>query len=103
MRIIRLSLFSALLAPAAFAGNIGTLFTQASDVGTVSRPMTASLDSLTGTYTLGASGENIWSTRDAFGFLWKQVRGDVSFAATVNLKGKGKNAHRKAGVMFRQS
>ena len=90
------------LAPAALAGNIGT-FTQASDVGTVKPPVTAAHDSLTGTYTLGASGANIWDTHDAFGYLWKQVHGDVTFGATVNLKGKGGHAHRKAGVMFRQS
>ncbi len=99
----RLSVFIALLAPAALAGNIGTLFTQASDVGTVSRPMSAALDPLTGTYTLAAAGENIWGTRDAFGYLWKQVRGDVAFAASVKLTGKGGHPHRKAGVMFRQS
>jgi hypothetical protein len=102
MRFAQL-LATALLAPAALAGNIGTLFKEASDVGAVSRPMTASLDSLSGTYRISAAGDNIWGNRDSFGFVWKQVRGDVAFAATVNLKGKAGHPHRKAGVMFRQS
>jgi len=90
------------VAPAALAGNIGT-FTQASDVGAVKRPVSATYDSLSGAYMLGASGDNIWDTRDGFGYLWKQVHGDAAIAATVNLKGKGGHAHRKAGLMFRQS
>jgi hypothetical protein len=90
------------LAPAVLAGNIGT-FTQASDVGAVKRPLTAAYDSLSGAYTLGASGDNIWDKRDGFGYLWKQVHGDAVIGATVNLKGKGGHAHRKAGLMFRQS
>ena len=99
LALLTLALFA--VAPA-LAGNIGT-FTQASDVGAVKRPVTAAYDSVSGAYTLGASGDNIWDTRDAFGYLWKQVHGDVAIAATVNLKGKGGHAHRKAGLMFRQS
>lgn len=103
MRKACLIALTTLLAAPALAEGIGTLFTRASDVGSVRRPMTVTHDSLTGTYTLGASGANIWGTQDAFGYLWKQVRGDVAFAASVKLIGTGGHPHRKAGVMFRQS
>src|SRR5262249_1946052 len=42
-------------------------------------------------------------TTDGLHFVWKQMSGDVSLAAEVRLLGAGGNAHRKAGVMIRQS
>ncbi|MEO8017138.1 MAG: hypothetical protein ABI769_04945 [Pseudomonadota bacterium] len=91
-----------LLAAAAQAAPVG-IFTEAADVGAVSRPTDAAYDPDTGTYTIGASGDNIWAARDAFGFAWKQSRGDVSLAARVEIQGKSEQEHRKAGLMLRQS
>src|SRR5688500_232545 len=104
--IRRFSPLLVLLATPVCGAPFGT-FTQATDVGNVSRPVEARFDSLTGAYVIGASGANIWSERDAFGFVWKQARGDLAITARVELLGgqsstdnSGK-AHRKAGVMFR--
>jgi hypothetical protein len=32
-------------------------------------------------YTVAGGGANMWSTNDAFHFVWKKVSGDVSLAA----------------------
>jgi TolB protein len=79
------------------------IFGKPADVGVVSRPASASFDKATGTYTLGASGRNIWGEQDAFGFLASPARGDVSFAANVSLVGESAEPHRKAGLMLRAS
>src|ERR1700726_691724 len=79
------------------------LFESHADVGSVLHPGTLEYDAAKGTYTVGGSGENIWSTADAFHFVWKKVAGDVSLAANISFLGKGGNEHRKAVLMVRQS
>ena len=79
------------------------MFTDVKDVGVVSRATEASYESTTGTYTIGASGDNIWAGRDAFGFAWKPMSGDAALAARIELQGTSAQEHRKAGLMFRQS
>src|SRR4051812_24546999 len=103
MRVIRASslLLAVLTLPAA-AAPIGA-FTQAGDVGGVTRPVEARFDPASGAYLVGAGGDNIWGSRDAFGYVWKQTRGDLTLAARVELQGDSAQGHRKAGVMFRQS
>jgi TolB protein len=78
-----------------FEGNI--------DVGTVLHLGSATFDAASGKYTLDGSGENMWSTRDAFHFVWKKVSGDNSIRADVSFLEAGKNPHRKAVVIIRQS
>ncbi|HEY5078638.1 MAG TPA: hypothetical protein VII43_02280, partial [Opitutaceae bacterium] len=73
------------------------------DVGAVSRPLSAAYDEATQTYTVGASGANIWSDRDAFGYLWEPAAGDIAIAADIGFVGPGTQGHRKACLMFRQS
>jgi hypothetical protein len=79
------------------------LFESHADVGSVLHPGTLEYDAARGTYTVGGSGENVWSTTDAFHFVWKKVAGDVSLAADVSFLSKGGNEHRKAVLMVRQS
>jgi TolB protein len=79
------------------------LFESHADVGSVLHPGTLEYDPAQGTYTVGGSGENVWSTADAFHFVWKKVAGDVSLAADVSFLGKDGNEHRKAVLMVRQS
>jgi hypothetical protein len=86
---------SAQAAPGAFA--------DVTDVGAVRRPTEAAFEPATGTYTIGASGDNMWGGRDAFGFVWKPMQGDVAFAARIELQGESSQPHRKAGLMLRQS
>jgi hypothetical protein len=73
------------------------------DVGTVLHPGSVNYDAAKQSYTLAGSGENMWFTADGFQFVWKKVSGDVSIAADVNFLGEGKNPHRKAVVMVRQT
>ena len=89
-------------APEALSAPLGE-FTQLSDVGAVSRASEAAFDKSSGTYTFGASGDNLWAARDAFGFLWKQSHGDLALAARIEIQGTSAQGHRKAGLMFRQT
>jgi TolB protein len=79
------------------------IFEGSSDVGTVLHAGSAKFDSATGNYTLAGSGENMWSTKDAFQLVWKKANGDNAISADVNFVGEGKNPHRKAVVIIRQS
>jgi TolB protein len=79
------------------------VFEDHADVGSVLHPGTLEYDSAKKTYTVSGSGENIWSTTDAFHFVWKKVASDVSLAADISFFGKGGNEHRKAVLMVRQS
>jgi len=91
-----------LLAGGVHAEPVG-LFTDVKDVGTVSRATEASFEPNTATYTIAASGDNIWAERDAFGFAWKPMSGDVAFSARIEIQGASAQEHRKAGLMLRQS
>ena len=91
-----------LLAGGVHAEPVG-LFTDVKDVGAVSRATEASFEPNTATYTIAASGDNIWAERDAFGFAWKPMSGDVAFSARIEIQGASAQEHRKAGLMLRQS
>src|SRR6202171_5337541 len=79
------------------------VFESHADVGSVLHPGTLEYDPAKGSYTVSGSGENIWSTTDAFHFIWKKVNGDASLAADISFLGKDGNEHRKAVLMVRQS
>jgi TolB protein len=73
------------------------------DVGTVLRAGAVDYDAAKQTYTIAGSGENMWSTKDAFHFAWKQASGDVALTADISFLGKGVQEHRKAVLIVRQS
>jgi TolB protein len=79
------------------------LFDGHQDVGTVLTPGTADYDSSKRTYTLSASGDNMWAAADAFQFVWKKVTGDVRIAADISFVRQGGDPHRKAVLIFRQT
>lgn len=54
-------------------------------------------------YKITGAGHNIWDKQDAFYFVWKKSTGDLNLSARIEWEGKGKNPHRKAGWMIRQS
>ena len=87
----------------AFAENPVGIFENHQDVGTVLHTGSASFDALKGTYTLRGSGENIWSTQDAFQFAWKKVAGDLELTADIAFPNTQGNPHKKATLVFRQS
>ena len=79
------------------------IFESHGDVGTVLHAGAVALDDSTHTYTVTGSGENMWFAKDAFHFAWKKLSGDFSLAADVSFVGAGKDPHRKACLMVRQS
>jgi TolB protein len=83
-------------------GQIG-IFDSHSDVGTVTHPGSAVYDSAKRIYTVSGAGENIWAGADAFQFVWKKISGDGALAADISFPSPGKNPHRKAVLMLRQS
>jgi hypothetical protein len=78
-------------------------FSGQTDVGTVSRAGTATFDAARGTYTIGASGANMWFTEDAMHFVWKKVAGDGSISADIAFVGTSTQPHRKACLVIRQN
>src|SRR5262249_15686526 len=79
------------------------MFENHQDVGVVVHSGSAVFDPAKQVYTLRASGENMWSTQDAFQFAWKKVSGDVEISADVQFVNLSGNEHKKAVLMFRQS
>jgi len=60
------------------------IFEGQSDVGSVTPPGNLVFDPTAGTYTITSAGANLWSTIDAFHFVWKKVSGDVSLTADID-------------------
>ena len=85
------------------SNNLGTFEAQ-SDIGSVTPPGTANYDPATRTYTVEAAGANMWSTTDAFHFVWKKASGDLSLTADITFPTAEGNhdPHRKAVLIFRQ-
>jgi TolB protein len=79
------------------------VFEDHADVGTVLHPGSLEVDPSGRTYTITASGENMWLAADAFHFVWKKVSDDVSLTADIAFANTGGNEHKKAVLMFRQS
>lgn len=79
------------------------IFEGSGDIGTVLHAGSATFDAATGKYTLSGSGENMWFSKDAFHFVWKKASGDMAISTDAIFLGAGKNPHRKAVVMIRQS
>jgi TolB protein len=73
------------------------------DVGTVLHPGSVDYDAPKRVYTISGSGENMWSTEDAFQFAWKKVSGDVILASDISFLTKTGNEHKKAVLILRQN
>ncbi len=79
------------------------LFEGRTDVGAVLHPGSLAFDPAAQTYTITASGENMWAAADAFQFVWKKVSGDLTLTADIAFAAPGGDPHKKAALMFRQS
>jgi hypothetical protein len=66
-------------------------------------PGSASYDPATGEYTISGSGANMWSTNDAFHFVWVKMSGNFTLAADIKFLGSSQQPHRKACLLIRQS
>jgi TolB protein len=76
------------------------VFDSHGDVGET--PKTGFLEFAEGEYRVTGGGANIWSTVDAFHFVWKKMSGDMAITADIRFIGQGVAAHRKAALMIRQ-
>jgi TolB protein len=101
-KILCAGLFLAVL-PAARADGVLGLFTDHGDIGTVQKPGSVTYDGTGKTYTVCASGANMWANADGMQYVWKKVSGDVSISATIVFNGTSAQAHRKACLVIRQN
>ena len=79
------------------------IFESSNDIGVGTLKGSVAYDSAGRTYKISGSGENMWFDHDAFRFVWKKMSGDAVISADVSFLGEGKNPHRKAVVIIRQS
>ena len=79
------------------------IFDSHADIGTVLHPGGVGYEAAADSYAVTGSGENMWRTEDAFHYVWKEVRGDVALTADVSFPELGKDPHRKACLVIRQS
>jgi TolB protein len=85
-----------------FGADIG-IFSDQADIGSVAKPGSAEFDPAKGEYLIAGGGDNMWSTNDAFHFVWKKMSGDFTLTANISLVGTNGNPHRKACLIVRQS
>ncbi|HYE72082.1 MAG TPA: biopolymer transporter TolR [Blastocatellia bacterium] len=71
------------------------------DVGAVATPGSVVYDGEKQTYTIKASGTNMWATKDEFHFAWKRMKGNFILRARTEFIGKGVDPHRKIGWIIR--
>ncbi|MDT8433087.1 MAG: hypothetical protein RQ746_16340, partial [Bacteroidales bacterium] len=79
------------------------IFEAHGDIGACALEGDLSYDVAEDEYLITGSGENIWFGKDQFHFAWSVEEGDIGMRAKIRLIGEGRNAHRKAGWMFRSS
>jgi len=79
------------------------IFEGACDVGNCKLPGSFVYDKVTDVYTLTGAGTNMWAQTDEFFMVWKEVTADFTFSARIAFKGEGVNAHRKMGLIIRES
>src|SRR5262249_50079456 len=54
-------------------------------------------------YLISGGGKNMWGPEDAFHFVCKRMSGDIALTASIHWPSPGKEPHRKAGLLIRQS
>ena len=73
------------------------------DIGAVKHMGSLQFNPTDSSYTISASGTNMWSNNDQLHYAWKKMSGDVALAANIEWLGKGVDPHRKACLIIRQS
>jgi glucose/arabinose dehydrogenase/regulation of enolase protein 1 (concanavalin A-like superfamily) len=73
---------------------------QTTTIGNVSLAGSASFNN--GTFTLSASGTDIWGTADGFRYVYQQLSGDLDIRARITGVSNA-NALSKAGIMIRET
>ncbi|MEO8171504.1 MAG: biopolymer transporter TolR [Sediminibacterium sp.] len=95
--LLLLTPFSTLLAQMQPLG----VFEHHEDVGNPKLKGSGIYNKETQTYILSSAGKNMWTNADQFHFAWKKIKGDFIIKATVRFIGRGKNEHRKIGIIAR--
>jgi len=80
-------------------GKLG-IFTSSGDVGAPA--IQGATEFANGQYRITGAGANMWAKQDQFQYVWREISGNFTAAATVKFLGAG-NEHRKAGIVVRQS
>ena len=101
---MRTLLLTGFLAVSAVAqnGKLGP-FTNSGDVGGPTLKGSTEYDAAKGQFRMTGAGANMWAKEDQFQYVWKQMSGNVAVTATMQFLGEGAVAHRKAGIVFRQT
>jgi len=79
------------------------VFEHHQDVGAVATPGSVVYNAEKTTYTIKASGTNMWATKDEFHYAWKRMKGNFILRARAEFIGKGVDPHRKIGWIVRPS
>lgn len=79
------------------------IFEGSADIGDLKHPGSVKFDAGEQSYTISASGTNMWFNTDEFYFVWKKMSGNVSLVADIAWLSQGVDAHRKACLIIRQS
>ncbi|MGH9378141.1 MAG: hypothetical protein ACRD1I_05015 [Terriglobia bacterium] len=77
-------------------------FKEQTDVGVTPKAGSASYDAARHEYTVTGGGENMWADKDAFHFVWRRWKGDVTLTADIAITTTSGSPHRKAALMIRQ-
>src|SRR5882672_3449738 len=80
------------------------IFEGQTDVGTNTKPGSATYIPQTQQYIISGAGYNIWGDHDEFHFLWKKMKGDFLLYTCADFVGwNGVEQHRKVGWMVRKN
>src|SRR5215471_18034559 len=71
------------------------------DVGGVATPGSVVFDAEKQSYTVSASGTNMWASKDEFHYVWRRMKGNFILRARTEFVGKGVDPHRKIGWIIR--
>ncbi len=81
----------------------GNIFEGSDDVGNCQLKGSVTYDKSSNTYKLTGAGTNMWAKSDEFFMVWRKETGNFSLSARIAFVGEGVNAHRKIGLIIRES
>jgi len=103
MKAMMILVASMLLVSASAQQSGNGLFEGYGDIGNPKLKGSFDFNPLSKVYTLTGGGTNMRMNSDEFFMAWKKMTGDFAVSAKVDFEGNGVNAHRKIGVIVRES
>jgi Tol biopolymer transport system component len=82
---------------------IPSQFTESGDIGAVKAKGSYTYDPSAGMYAITGGGENLWAQADEFYYVWRKDSADFTLSTTLSFAEKEGNAHKKMGLMIRES